>query len=174
MSSRKLGEATNDYLRRQKKGWLDPEIESLVYALNDTGVVDTIYSCQGHFSLGPGSFCHHNQKAQIHFHVIDLEKASSLCEDILSTVLFDDLDVTVQQYVVKGEDDFEIQWSLEYRPIEYWCINPQDQGVYVAISERWNEKRVRGLLREAFDKTIEVCRKYQKSNKGKRLSGKIR
>jgi len=174
MSSRKLGEATNNYLRRQTKGWLDPEIESLVYALNDTGIVDTIYSCQGHFSLGPSSFCHHNQKAQIHFHVIDLEQASYLCEDILSTVLFDDLDVTVQQYVVKGEDDFEIQWSLEYRPIGYWCIKPQDQGVYVAISEQWNEKRARSLLREAFDKTIDVCRKHQQSNKRKRLSTKIK
>jgi len=63
MSFRKLGEGTNEYIRRQKKGWLDPEVESLVYALNDTGAVDTIYYCEGHFSLGPGSFCHHNQEA---------------------------------------------------------------------------------------------------------------
>jgi len=154
----------NDFLRSQKRGFLDLEIESLVYALNDTGAVNTIYSCEGHFHLGPGSFCHHNQKAQIRFNICDLQKASALCDDILSSVLLDDIDVTVQQYVVKGEDDFEIQWSLEYRSVGYWSVCPQDQGVYVAINNGWDENRARDLLRQAFDKTIDVCRKHQENN----------
>jgi len=157
MSSREFGETTNEYIRRQKKGWIDSEIENLVYALNDTGAVDTIYSCEGHFSLSSDTFCHHNQKAQVHFTVINLKKAAALCDDILSTVLLDDLDVTVHQYAVRGDEDFEIQWSLEYRPIGYWQICPQDQGVYVTVSKGWTEKKARSLLRKAFDQTIAVC-----------------
>jgi hypothetical protein len=166
MSFRKFGESTNKYLRRRKKEeYLDPEIEDLVYALNDTGVVDTTYSCEGHFSLRPGSFCHHNQKAQVHFRVIDLAKAAKLCERILSKVIFDGIDVTVNQYVIRGEDDFDIEWSLEYRPVEYWEIQPQDEGVYVGINKGWTEQRARTLLRKAFDKTIAVCKESKRASR---------
>lgn len=156
---RRLGENTNEFLRRYKhKERLDPEIESLVYALNDTGVLDTLYSCQGHFSLGGRSFCHHNQKAQVRFYVTNLPKAAALCDEILSNVLFDELDVTIFQCVVRGEDDFEIQWSLEYRPMRLWEMHPQDEGMYISMNANWTEEKIRNLLRRAFDKTIEICK----------------
>ncbi len=159
MAFRKLGESTNEFLLRCKnKKWLDPDIENLVYALNDTGVVDTNYSCQGHYSLNGRAFCHHNQKAQISFYVLDLRKASALMYEILSNVLFHELDINVIQYVIKGEDDFEIQWRLEYRPTRLWDMRPQDEGMYISMNSNWTEKKVRALLYKAFDKTIKICK----------------
>jgi hypothetical protein len=62
---------TGEWLRGhwQELG-LEQEVVGLVCALLDTGVLWTTYSCRGHFNLREHSaFCHHNQKAQVHFQV---------------------------------------------------------------------------------------------------------
>jgi len=147
----------NIFLNDDEVGNLDPEIKSLVLALNSTGVLKTMYSCEGHFSMSGSAFCHHNQKAQVAFYVDNLVAAAKRCNQILDEVIFEGLEVCVKQNVLRDEDGHEIQWSLEYRPIDLWEIKPQDGGVYICMNAKWTEKNVRKLLRRAFDATIKIC-----------------
>lgn len=152
-----LGEHTNNFIKKNNIK-LDKEIEELVYALNDTNILKTFYSCEGHFALGGNSFCHHNQKAQVCFYVEDIHKVTILCNEILEKVIFDELEVTVKQFAIPSEDSLEIQWELNYRPKKFWQIVPQDEGMYITVHPNWSEKKARDLLRQAFNKTIQVCK----------------
>ncbi len=140
---------------------LEPEIEPLVRALNGTKVLETCYSCEGHFLLEGRVFCHHNQKAQVHFHPIDLGNVAKLCNQILNDVIYSELDVGVHQCVVPGENYHEIHWSLEYRPRDYWIVVPQVSNLHIKVNPKWTEEKVRALLRKAFDSTIHICESFR-------------
>ncbi len=159
---------TSDYVTKHHiRMGIDPGIVDLVCALLDTGVVATTYSCEGHFNLQHGgAFCHHNQKAQVHFHVKNLALATALCHEILTAVVFDGLAVSVVVAQNKGapDDELEIVWCLEYRPEGFWEMWPQDAGMYIGIAPGWSEQKVRKLLQKAFKATIKVCRKGQWRN----------
>ncbi len=154
---------TSGFLRKHRKEIpLDSEIEELVYALLDTAVVATTYSCEGHFTLAhSGAFCHHNQKAQVHFLVKDLPRAASLFDEVLRNVLVNALEVGVRQIPLTngGNEEVEVQWVLEYHPVNFWEIRPQDEGVFIGVNAKWSEKKARSLLRKAFKATIRICKK---------------
>lgn len=140
---------------------IEPEVVDLVCAMLDTGVLGTTYSCRGHFNLREkDGFCHHNQKAQIHFQVKDVAKAAALCNEILLKVLVDEIDIEVRQIANRDfpDEPVEVEWMLEFRPIGFWDMRPQDSGMLITVREGWTEEKARKLIAEAFAATIEICK----------------
>ncbi len=154
---------TSDYVgENHARMGVDPGVVDLVCALLDTGVVATAYSCEGHFTLQyPGSFCHHNQKAQVRFHAKDVPRAAALCQEVLETVVLDGLRVRLTADQERGgpDDELEVTWCLEFRPEGFWAVRPQDEGALVTVAASWTEQKARRLLQKAFRETIKVCRK---------------
>lgn len=153
---------TGDEVRKhwQSMG-LEQEMVELVATLLDTGVVATTDSCRGHFDLREKSdFCHHNQKAQVHFQVKDLARAAALCDEILREVQVDGIDIEVRQQVNQGPPDepVEIEWLLEFRPQGFWEMRPQDSGMLIMVGDGWTREKADRLIGEAFDAVIEVCK----------------
>jgi hypothetical protein len=99
----------------------------------------------------------------VRFQVKDKTMAIALCHEILEAVVIDDLSLQVVMSQNKGgpEDEIEIDWCLEYRPVGFWEMRPQDSGMYIQVGQGWTEMKARKLLARAFKQTIKVCRKGQ-------------
>ena len=152
-----------------KEGWgewygdvdhLDPEIHDLLLALNETGLVHLQWSCSSkYFAEQPGQ-CSRNEHAFVSFLVHYTVKANALIDEILETVLFDDLEVSIKKTSIVTPDEVEVQWRLEFRIFPPMQAEIDHEMTGTPVDDNSALITCRDRLREAFLMAAGVCRRY--------------